>query len=193
MSIRRFGMAVKLSRRRFTVTEYHRMAQAGILGEDDRIELIEGEIIEMSPIGTWHAGISIRLNELFMRTFGNDALVSVQNPIQLSDDTEPQPDVTLLRRRNDYYASHRPDSEDVLLVVEIADTSVAYDRQVKSRLYAQSGIAEYWLIDLNAETVTEYRDAGPDGYGITRVLRRGEQVTPAAFPNRSVTVDSMLG
>jgi Uma2 family endonuclease len=169
------------------------MAEAGILGEDDRIELIEGEIIEMSPIDSWHAGISIRLNRLFMRTFGNDALVSIQNPVQLSDDTEPQPDVALLRQRPDFYASHRPGPEDVLLVVEIADTSVAYDRRVKTQLYARSSIAEYWLIDLNAETVTVYRDPGQEGYGISQVARRGEQIAPTAFPDRPVAVDSMLG
>lgn len=186
-------MALQLTRRRFTVSEYHQMSKAGILHEDDRIELIEGEIIEMSPIGSWHSGISMRLNQLFMRTFDDVALVSIQNPIQLSEDTEPQPDVTLLRPEPDYYTSHTPKPEDVLLVMEIADTSVAYDRGVKTRLYARSGITEYWLIDLNAVTVTVYRDPGPEGYGISQVVRRGERIAPAAFPDRPVAVDSMLG
>jgi Uma2 family endonuclease len=186
-------MAVKLSRRRFTVTEYHQMAQARILGEDDRIELIEGEIIEMSPIGPLHSAIVARLTELFVVTFRDAAQINVQSPIQLTDDTEPEPDLTLLRRLPDYHASHTPEPNDIFLVVEVADSSLVYDRQVKSQLYAQSNIAEYWVIDLNAETVTEYRDAGPDGYGITRVLRRGEQISPAAFPDRAVTVDSIVG
>jgi Uma2 family endonuclease len=186
-------MALQLTRRRFTVSEYHQMAEAGILTEDDRIELIEGEIIEMSPIGSWHSGILMRLNRLFMRTYDDVALVSIQNPIQLSDDTEPQPDVTLLRLEPDYYTSHTPEPEDVLLVMEIADTSVAYDRGVKAGLYARSGIAEYWLIDLKAATVTVYREPGSDGYATSRIVRRGEQIAPVAFPERPVTVDSMLG
>lgn len=186
-------MAVELTRRRFTASEYHQMAEAGILTEDDRIELIDGEIIEMSPIGSWHASEVDRLTELFVHGFSDRALIRIQNPIRLSEYTEPQPDVTLLHRRADYYAAHAPAPEDIFLVVEIADTSLAYDRQVKMRLYAQSSIAEYWVIDLKAETVTVHREPGPDGYGITQVVRRGEQIAPTAFPDRPVTVDSMLG
>jgi Uma2 family endonuclease len=169
------------------------MAEAGILGEDDRIELIEGEIIEMSPIGSHHYGEVNRLNELFMHAFSDRAVVHIQNPIRLSEYTEPQPDVTLLQRRSDFYATHAPTPEDIFLVVEIADTSLAYDRQVKMRLYARSGVAEYWVIDLKAETVSVYREPGPDGYGMTQVVRRGEQIAPAAFPDRPVTVDAILG
>jgi Uma2 family endonuclease len=186
-------MVLEVTRRRFTVKEYHQMADAGILTEDDRIELIEGEIIEMSPIGPVHSGDVDRLAELFFRTFADVAQVRVQNPIVLSDDTEPQPDVTLLRRRPDYYTSGLPGPDDVFLVVEIADTSLAYDRRVKMALYAGSGIVEYWLIDLNSETVAVYRDPGPEGYGTTRVARRGERLAPAAFPDRELTVEALLG
>jgi Uma2 family endonuclease len=186
-------MALQLPRRRFTVDEYHQMAEAGILAEDDRIELIEGEIIEMSPIGPRHFAEVIRLNEIFVRMFGEAVQVSPQNPIVLSEDTEPEPDLTLLRRRPDYYASGLPGSDDVFLVVEVADTSLAYDRRVKMALYARSGIPEYWLIDLNSETVTVYRDPGPEGYGTTRVARRGERLAPAAFPDRELTVEALLG
>ena len=135
-------MALHVTRRRFTAEEYHQMAEAGILLEDDRVELIEGEIIELSPIGRHHASTLIRLNELFVRRFGDVALVSAQNPIRLSDDTEPQPDLALLRRRSDFYDAGLPRPEDILLGVEVADTSVAYDRRLKIPLYGRSGIAE---------------------------------------------------
>lgn len=134
-----------------------------------------------------------RLTELFVHTFSDRAVIHVQNPIRLSEYTEPQPDLTLLRRRSDFYSSRAVGPEDIFLVVEIADTSLAYDRQVKMRLYGRSGIAEYWVIDLNAETVTVCRDAGPDGYRMSQVVRRSEQIAPVAVPDRPVAVDSMLG
>lgn len=186
-------MALHLTRRRFTAAEYHQMVEAGILAEDDRIELIAGEVIEMSPIGRHHAAILFRLTELFVHTFSEVALVGSQNPIQLSDDTEPQPDLTLVRRRPDFYDSGLPRPEDIFLVVEVADTSAAYDRRLKIPLYGRSGIPEAWLIDLNHETVTIYRDSGPAGYGTSRVVRRGEQLAPAAFPDRMLAVSDILG
>jgi Uma2 family endonuclease len=186
-------MALHLPRRRFTAAEYHQMAEAGILAEDDRLELIEGEILEMSPIGRHHAAAVIRLSDLFFDTFRDVALVSAQNPIRLSDDTEPQPDLTLVRRRPDFYDSGLPGRDDVFLVVEIADTSVAYDRSLKIPLYGRSGIPEAWLIDVNKQTVTVYRDPGAAGYGTTRVMRRGEQLALISFPDRPVTVVQILG
>jgi Uma2 family endonuclease len=134
-----------------------------------------------------------RVNELFVLTFADVAQVRIQNPIVLSDDTEPQPDLSLLRRRPDYHASAHPGPDDVFLVVEIADTSAAYDRRVKAPLYARRGIPEYWLIDLNREIVTVYRDPGPEGYGARRVAQRGETLAPTAFPDRELTVDALLG
>jgi Uma2 family endonuclease len=186
-------MALQLTRRRFTADEYHQMAAAGILLEDDRIELIEGEIIEMSPIGHHHASVVMRLTDLFVRTFGDVALVGPQNPLHLSDDTEPQPDLTLLRPRPDFYNSGLPGPEDTFLVVEVADTSVAYDRRLKMPLYARNGIVEAWLIDVNQETITVYRDSGPAGYATRRVVRRGEQLAPAIFPDRVLAAEDILG
>jgi Uma2 family endonuclease len=186
-------MALHLPRRRFTAAEYHQMAEAGILAEDDRLELIEGEIIEMAAIGRHHAAAVLRLSDLFSATFRDVALVNTQNPIRLSDDTEPQPDLTLVRRRPDFYDSGLPGPEDVFLVVEVADTSVAYDRRLKIPLYGRSGIPEAWLIDVNKRTITVYRDPGSDGYSTTRVLRHGEQLAPIAFPDRLVTGAEILG
>ena len=120
-------------------------------------------------------------------------LEHICNPIRLAEDTEPVPDVSLLRRRHDFYASAMPRPDDVFLLVEIADTSAAFDRQVKMPLYAGSGIAEYWLIDLNQETVTVYRDPGPDEYHSTQVVRRGDRLASISFPDRELTVDALLG
>ncbi len=186
-------MALRLTRRRFTADEYHQMAEAGILLEDDRVELIAGEIIEMSPIGHRHASIVLRLNDLFVRTFGDVALVSAQNPLHLSDDSEPQPDLSLVRRRADYYDSGLPGPQDTFLVVEVSDASVAYDRGLKMPLYGRSGIPEAWLVDLNDDTVAVYRDAGSAGYATSRVMRRGERLAVAAFPDRTIAVEDILG
>lgn len=186
-------MALHLTRRRFAVSEYHQMAEAGILGEDDRIELIDGEVTEMTPIGRRHAGCVNRLTQLFVKTFGDDAVVTVQNPVVLSENTEPQPDLAILRPRPDFYAERHPTPEDVLLMVEVAETSADLDRRIKAPLYARNGISEAWLVDLEQETVTIYRDPAPGGYRTVRVVRRGEQLAPLAFPQRPLAIASILG
>ena len=146
-------MSVQVARRYFTVEEYHRMGAAGIFTEDDRVELIEGEILQMSPIGSRHAASVNRLNAKFNNLLADRAVVSVQDPILLNDFSEPQPDIAVLTRREDFYADALPTAKDVLLVVEVADTTVAYDRDIKLPSYARSGILEAWLVDLPAETV----------------------------------------
>ena len=135
------------TRRKFSTKEYHEIARAGILGEDDRVELIEGEIVEMAPIGSRHASTVARLNKYLSERFANQALVWVQNPMRLNEFSEPQPDVALLRPRSDFYASAHPSPEDILLVIEVAETSVDYDRNVKAPLYASAGVRELWLVD----------------------------------------------
>ncbi|MBI2864883.1 MAG: Uma2 family endonuclease [Chloroflexi bacterium] len=186
-------MALHLPRRRFTVEEYHRMAEAGILGEDDRVELIEGEITEMTPIGRLHAATVNRLIKLFVTIFGDDAVVGAQNPIVLDEHSEPQPDIALLRPKADFYASGHPTPEDVFFLVAVACSSADPDRRIKVPLYARKGIAECWLVDLEQETITVYRDPAADGYRTARVFRRGEQIAPAAFPDRSLAVAAILG
>jgi Uma2 family endonuclease len=144
-------MAVEVLRRTFTVEDYHRMAQAGILTEDDRVELLEGEIVEMTPIGPRHAACVNRLSQLFSDRLQGRALVSVQNPIHLSELSEPQPDLALLRPRPDFYAEAHPRPSDSLVVLEIAETSAEVDREKKVPLYGQAGISETWLVDLVRE------------------------------------------
>jgi len=186
-------MAVWVSRRKFTVNEYHRMLESGILAEDDRVELIDGEIIEMAPIGSRHAACVRRLNNLFSRQVGDRAVVAVQDPVRLGEYSEPQPDITLLRPRADFYAGSHPGPGDIFLVVEVAETSAEYDRQVKVPLYARSGIREVWVVDLAVGAVEVYREPTPDGYRQARRLGRGETLSPEALPDINLAVDDILG
>lgn len=186
-------MAVDAKHYRFTRADYHRMAQTGILNPDVRVELIDGEIIEMSPIGSRHMAAVNRLNHFFVPRLLGAAIVQVQGPIALGDNGEPEPDLALLRFRDDFYASATATEEAALLVVEVADTTEGYDRRTKAPLYARYGIPELWIADLNRNRVTRYLDPTPQGYGTTRVFRRGESLSPLAFPNLAVAVDDIVG
>ena len=186
-------MAVQLLRRRFTVHEYHRMGQAGILSEDDRLELLEGEIVEMAPIGSRHQATVDRLTRLFSGRVADVVLVRVQGPVRLAEHSEPQPDVTLLRLREDFYASAHPGPEDVLLVIEVSDSSTEYDREVKLPLYARSGIAEVWLVGLETEVVEVYRGSTGTDYELISESGRGQVLSPLALPALELAVDDILG
>ena len=180
-------------RRRFSVEDYHRMLQAGILSEDDRVELIDGEIVEMAPTGPRHAGTVKALAHLLWRRLQGRAILSVQDPIRLGERSEPQPDLCLLRPRHDYYRSSHPTAADVLLLIEVAEATADYDRQVKVPLYGRHGVAELWLVDLGSEQVEVYRRPGEEGYGEVRSLGRGEVVSPLSFPDLALGVDELLG
>ena len=186
-------MTVQLLRRRFTASEYQRMGQAGILGEDDRLELLEGEIVEMAPIGSRHQATVDRLNRLFSRRAADEAMVRVQGPVRLGGDSEPQPDLILLRRRSDFYASAHPGPDDVLLLVEVSDTSTEYDREVKLPLYARHGIVEVWLVGLEAGVVEVYRGPTAQGYQEVSQSQRGQGLSSEAFPHLELAVDEVLG
>ncbi|MCC6629217.1 MAG: Uma2 family endonuclease [Chloroflexi bacterium] len=180
-------------RRRFTVAEYEQMAAAGILHEDERIELIDGEIVEMNPIGTAHAACVTRLNRLLNRLAGDAALVAVQNPIVLGGRTEPQPDLSVLRPRADTYAMAHPTPADILLVIEVADSSLAYDRGEKLTLYACFEVAEVWVVDLGGEQIERYTDPRDDAYRHVEVFERGETIVSGRLPTLIVGVDEVLG
>jgi Uma2 family endonuclease len=186
-------MALQIVRRRFTVDQYYQMAEAGILKEDDRVELIEGEIVEMPSIGPGHAGSVNRLTARLAPGIGSRAILSVQNPLHLDEYNEPQPDVMLLRPRPDYYERSHPRPADVLLIVEVGATSAALDRRLKLPLYARTGIPEVWLVDLGKATVRVYRDPSPTGYRTARTYRRGERLAPLAFPDLELAVTDILG
>ena len=186
-------MSVQTKRRLFTVQEYHLMSEVGVFAEDDRLELIEGEIIQMAAIGTRHAACVRRLIGQFRQIPEEIAILDVQNPIQLTERTEPQPDVVLLQPRADYYATAHPIPAEVLLLVEVSDSTVDFDRDVKVPNYARSGIREVWLWDLEANCLEVYRDAIANGYTSMQKLERGEQVSPLAFPEFAVNIDLILG
>ncbi|HEV8712026.1 MAG TPA: Uma2 family endonuclease [Candidatus Binatia bacterium] len=174
-----------------TVADYHRMGEAGILGEDDRVELIDGELIEMAPIGSNHAGEVIRLVALLSSVLAGRALISPQNPVRLGDYSEPQPDITVLRFRDDFYRVSHPQPEDVLLLIEVADTTVRYDREIKIPLYARHGIPEVWLIDLQQERVEIYLQPGSEGY--RQILRPGksERIALSLLPDVSILITDL--
>lgn len=185
-------MALDLKRRRFTVEEYYWMARVGILGEDDRVELIDGEIVEMTPIGHRHAVCVKNLTRTFYHLFDDVAVISVQDPVHLSDYSEPEPDLALVTPPADSYLSGHPRPRDIILIVEVAHSSADPDRRVKVPLYARNGIPEFWLVDLEQETITIYQDPTPGGYRTARIVRRGEQLAPAAFPDRPIAVSDIL-
>jgi Uma2 family endonuclease len=164
---------------RLTVEDYYRMGEIGILRPDERLELIEGEIIDMAPPGELHAGTVDQLVDLLKEAVGRRAIVRVQNPVLLDRYSEPQPDLALLRPRTDFYKKTRPGAADVLLAIEVADTSLRYDRDVKVPLYARHGIAEVWLIDVRGKRLTRHRAPTQGAYravdepGVTRPLELG--------------------
>ena len=180
-------------RYRFNVDEFARMGEAGVFTEDDRVELIDGEIREMTPIGSPHAGIVNRLNEMLVTRLAGRATVIVQNPIRLDRHTEPQPDLVVARRRQSFYTDRHPEPGDVLVVVEVADSSLRYDRAEKVPRYGRAGIPETWLVDVEAGTVTAYTDPGPEGYARQQVRQRGEQMVASSVPELRLAVDDIFG
>jgi Uma2 family endonuclease len=178
---------------RFAVERYEAMVDAGILTEDDRTELIEGEIVAKMTIGDRHAACVDRLNRLFNRRLDDDqAIVRVQNPVRVTAGI-PEPDLALLRPRADFYAGGKPTPADIFLLIEVADSSLAIDREVKAPLYARAGVAEYWIANLVDEVVEVHRDPRPDGtYAAVAVIPRGGAVGPLAFPELVLPVDQIL-
>src|SRR5437588_4070736 len=187
------SMSVQVERRHFSITEYKRMAETGILSEDDRVELIEGEVVEMSPIGSRHAACVRRLDALFNQGLGGAAQVSAQNPVLIDDYSQPEPDVALLKPRDDYYSEEHPAARDVLLVVEVADTSVEYDRQVKAPLYARAGVGEMWLVNLQEDAVEVYTRPESGTYRDRKQFTRGDSISLTVIPGLTVGVEDILG
>jgi len=186
-------MVMPLTTRRFTVDEYHRMGWAGVFHEDDRVELLDGQIVEMSPIGPAHAGCVAALTGLLSRRGGERVVVWVQNPVDLGERSEPQPDIALLSPRPDAYRTAHPRARDILLVIEVADTSREHDRDVKLPLYAEGGVPEVWLVNLTDYAVTVYRDPIGGRYATVDSARRGETVTSLRLPGVTLRVDEILG
>ncbi len=178
--------------RKFTVAEYYRMAEAGILRPDERVELIEGELIVMPPIGPRHAGSVNLATRIFPRQADDRFIVQIQNPVHLGEDSEPEPDVALLRPREDYYTTAHPVPADVLLVIEVADSTLAYDREVKVHLYGRAGIPEAWVLNLPEDCLERFAEPGPEGYGQHTICRRGERLAPGSLPDLELAPDDLL-
>lgn len=168
-------MSIRVSKRLITAEEYHKMAEVGILQERG-LELINGEIIKMTPIGSRHLSCVNLLNEILVEKLGRKVIVSVQNPVRLNEYNEPEPDISILERTEDRYASQLPTAEDVMLVIEVADSSIDYDRDVKLPIYAENGIPEYWLINLNQKEIEAYREPAGNAYRFRELLRPGDLI-----------------
>ena len=186
-------MAVQLLRRRFTVEDYHRMGQAGIFAEDGRVELIDGEIIVMTPIGSPHAGTTAYLEHFLSLGFGERALVRAQGPVILLPHSEVHPDLAVLRPRSDYYRRAHPRPEEIFFLIKVSDTTGEYDRTIKLPLYARAGIQEVWIVDLGAESIEVYQGPGTNGYERMQRFGRGQTFASPAFPDVHLSVDAILG
>jgi Uma2 family endonuclease len=183
-----------LQRHRLTVDDYHKMGAVGILSEEDRVEMIEGEVIDMAPIGSAHAACVRYLLHAFAPQLANAAILDVQNPLQLDDHSEPQPDLMLLKPKPDFYLRAHPQAKDALLLVEVAETSAAYDQEVKIPLYARHQIPEIWLFDIRAQRLNIFLDPSAEGY--KKILRpsREEPVAPSLLPGIIINwADALCG
>ncbi|BAY62032.1 hypothetical protein NIES22_20990 [Calothrix brevissima NIES-22] len=185
-------MTVQLLRRKFTVEQYHKMLESGILTEDDRVELIRGEIIEMSPIGTKHAACVNRLINLLVQLLGKRVIVAAQNPITLNNNSQPQPDVALLKPRDDFYATAHPQPQDIFLLIEIADSTIEYDREQKIPLYAEGNIIEVWLVDINEQIIEVYQQPTAAGYQLMQKFASGQTLSIPGFSDVNISVNKIL-
>jgi Uma2 family endonuclease len=185
-------VAPRLLKGPFTVADYHRMAEAGVLSPDARVELLDGQVVEMNPIGSRHAGCVNRLTRMLTLAAGERATVAIQNPAILDDFSEPQPDVAVMRFRPDGYATRHPGPADVLLLIEVMVTSADLDREVKAPLYARAGVPEVWLVDLEAGAIEVRRDPAGEGYRQIRTVARGDTLTPPGLPGVALAVNDIL-
>lgn len=186
-------MPAQAQRVQFTTLDYHRMVDAGILAEDDHVELIEGEILRMAPVGSRHAGHVKRLNRLLTFALGDRAIVAVQDPIRVNDFSEPEPDLSILRPREDFYEQAHPGPEDVFWLVEVSDSSLQFDREVKLPLYARHGVSEVWVVNVQNAVVEVHSTPEGGGYRDLAERRRGDSLAPRAFPDLVFEVETIVG
>jgi Uma2 family endonuclease len=186
-------MSVEIAKHFFTVAEYERMSEVGIFKDADRVELIEGEIVEMSPIGKRHAACVARLTQFLIQSLQGRAVVWVQNPVRLDDFSEPQPDVAVLKPRADFYGQALPTPEDVLLLIEVSDTTLEYDRQIKVPLCARAGIPEVWIVNLADERIETYAELAGGAYQTSANAARGEEVQARGVASLRLSVAEVLG
>ena len=188
-------MSAKAQRKLFTSDEYHHMVKAGILEKDNRrLELIQGELIHMAAIGSRHAACVNRLNRLFSRLIPDTMIVSVQNPVQIGRYTELEPDISILKQQADFYAAKHPVPSDVMLIVEVSDTSLEDDREIKLPLYAKAGIREVWIVNLKASCLEIYTiPFSRQQYGNVKIVRRGCLLSTKILPDAKIYLDDIIG
>jgi Uma2 family endonuclease len=185
-------MSANLEPRRFNVTEFYQMLEAGILTPDDRVELIEGRVINLDRNECRHAACRARLSGLLYNMLDNKVIVSTQHPVRLNDLSEPIPDLALLKDRADFYAAGHPEPTDVLIIIEVADTSLQKDREIKIPLYASSGISEAWLINLQDSEVEVFWEPAKGKYRLCRRLARGQVLSSPTVQGLSLNVSEIL-
>ena len=181
------------TRTRISTNRYQMMVAAGVLTKYDRVELLEGDMLDMAPIGTKHSAITSRLNELLVLAVARSATVVVGGPVNLGEFSEPQPDLMLLKRRADFYSGKIPESEDVLLLIEVSDSSLSFDQGVKLNLYARYGIAEYWVVDVEGKRVMTYQEPTANGYARKAEFKAADVAAPQAFPDVRIVVEGIFG
>jgi Uma2 family endonuclease len=180
-------------RHAFTVQEWHHMGKTGLFGEDARMELLDGEVIEMAPIGSRHAGCVKYLARALIVAAGDRAVVAIQDPVVLDHRSEPQPDLAVLAPRSDGYRESHPTPPEIILLIEVSDTTLAFDRDIKAASYARAGVPECWIVDLAGDQVLVMRDPSPSGYGDVRRAERDDQVGVEALPGVIIEVAQVLG
>ncbi len=185
-------MAVELIRRKIKVGDYHRMFETGILTNQDKVELINGEIIEMSPSGSLHAAIVDRISNFLMQALGGQVIVRTQSPVQVSELSMPEPDICVLKPKNDFYAESHPLAQDIFLVIEVADTSYRYDKEVKLPVYAKAGIEEYWIINIERKEIEAHRAPHNEVFSKIDIIQLDQQLTFHAF-DLQIKAPSLLG
>lgn len=185
-------MTTEIKTRKFTVDEYEKMVETGVLTERDNVELINGDIVEMTPIGKRHAACVNRLNRIWTNEFGDQVIVSVQNPVRIGPDSEPEPDLSILRTKEDFYASGHPRPEEILLLVEVMESSRGIDREIKQPMYARAGVRELWLVDLDENRIEQHLNPTGQEYTDVRILEPGDTISPAEFPDSGFRVNRIL-
>ena len=186
------SVSVQLAHHLFTVSDYHCMRESGVLNEDSRVELLNGEIIKMSPIGPRHSAKVKKLRTLLGKQLEESVVIGVQDPIQLDDYSEPQPDLSVLKPRADYYEAAHPLPPDVLFVIEVAASSAVIDREVKLPAYARAGVAEVWLVDLTKDRIEVHSNPHNGVYQEVRIVQRGQEVISTTLPQLKLKADDIL-
>ena len=178
--------------RKWTVKEYHKLGEMGIFHPEERVELIAGLIIKMSAKGTAHSSATRRSNRLLQNLLENQAWVLIQDPIELNDESEPEPDISVVRIDPLDYATHHPTASDVYLIIEVADSSLAYDCNTKAKAYAKSGILDYWVLNVSDRQLHVFRQPSENGYQSEEILAESARISPLLFPQVAIAIQEML-